>query len=169
MKHLYFYSHSRLNLHTQVPAQKWCNDLLIGSGFKKCGGTDHSCNHCCVMGGDKRMNFITISLPESLKIREVRVSICCRDYRRASIAASWKAKTPPYEILKHGKNKGSKRPFPIPTTPSVSLSQVAEPFEDFVTLHIKDNVSFQKQFKEDVLTLFKLKNTFFAEEQASHL
>ena len=81
-----------------------------------------------------------------MKIREVRVSICCRDYRRAKIAATWKADTPPEETLGDLEDEKERKQFPIPTTPTVSLSQVAEPFDDFVTLHLKDNVSFKHQF-----------------------
>ena len=75
-----------------------------------------------------------------MAISRVEVSICCEDYELARIAAAWKKEGPP---LRKGNTRGGEKSqaFRIPTTPSVSLSQVSDPFEDFVTLHLENNVS----------------------------
>ena len=134
----FIFNRADLNVRVKNPSPKSCDKYLLSSVPISCGS---KCDQCCELGGKERLNFVSISLGKEVEISRVEVSICCEDYKLAKIASSWKGEGPPKRKVWRGTDQ-SLEVFRIPTTPSVSLSQVSDPFEDFVTLHLENNVSY---------------------------
>ena len=109
---------SEMKISTAFWGNENCSKALFGT--KRCAGR---CK-CCTLGWGATTDFLLVNLGRVYEVEKVEVSICCQDYHKDREAHT--------NFTMYTEQ--------LPIAPTVSLSFVDDPYDEFSTLHLVDNV-----------------------------